>query len=306
MPDAKDIAVVEEEKLASPISTSFESLPSFRSDPRSSLVFLATAAERANRFEDMCKYASALVTLTIAQKCDLNSDERILFSVAFKNTVGDRRTCWRALHSDPATPFDDLVQHYRKTVEQELKCICSDALSLLEKLLALPDLSTSASVFYLKMCGDYHRYGAELFVYDYSAQSPNGEEEAKEEEKQKEEKEQETEKQKAEHHEKTKAIEFYEKALHLAETKLESTDPTRLGLALNASVCYYEILKDRKRACELAKGAFDAAISDLNHLSMDTYKDSTLILQLLRDNMVLWMHDSSTLPSVPGEYADED
>lgn len=45
------------------------------------------------------------------------------------------------------------------------------------------------------------------------------------------------------------------------------------------------------RACHLAKQAFDEAISELDNLSEDSYKDSTLIMQLLRDNLTLWTSD---------------
>ena len=45
------------------------------------------------------------------------------------------------------------------------------------------------------------------------------------------------------------------------------------------------------RACHLAKEAFDEAISELDTLSEESYKDSTLIMQLLRDNLTLWTSD---------------
>jgi hypothetical protein len=37
------------------------------------------------------------------------------------------------------------------------------------------------------------------------------------------------------------------------------------------------------KACALAKQAFDDAIAELDTLNEDSYKDSTLIMQLLRD-----------------------
>lgn len=82
--------------------------------------------------------------------------------------------------------------------------------------------------------------------------------------------------------------------------KLHTTNPIRLGLALNFSVFYYEILNSPERACRLAKGAFDDAIAELDTLEEDSYKDSTLIMQLLRDNLTLWTSDLQT--EGDGEY----
>ena len=73
--------------------------------------------------------------------------------------------------------------------------------------------------------------------------------------------------------------------------ELKSTNPIRLGLALNYSVFHYEIQNDQQKACELAKTAFDDAISQLDNLPEESYKDSTLIMQLLRDNLTLWSND---------------
>jgi 14-3-3 protein epsilon len=74
----------------------------------------------------------------------------------------------------------------------------------------------------------------------------------------------------------------------VAQTELTPTHPIRLGLALNFSVFYYEILNSPDRACHLAKQAFDDAIAELDSLSEESYRDSTLIMQLLRDNLTLW------------------
>jgi len=75
--------------------------------------------------------------------------------------------------------------------------------------------------------------------------------------------------------------------------RLPETHPTRLGLALNFSVCYYEILKEPEKACELAKKTFDEAIEKLDELKDEDYRDSTLILQLLRDNLALWTSEQA-------------
>ena len=88
-----------------------------------------------------------------------------------------------------------------------------------------------------------------------------------------------------------KSQEAYETATETA-TSLATTHPIKLGLALNFSVFHYEIMNDGKKACELAKKAFDDAIAELDSLKEDSYKDSTLIMQLLRDNLTLWTSEN--------------
>ena len=77
------------------------------------------------------------------------------------------------------------------------------------------------------------------------------------------------------------------KAATEAAKDMNPTHPIRLGLALNSSVFYYEIMNDPDEACKLAKTAFDDAIAELDNLKEDSYKDSTLIMQLLRDNLTV-------------------
>jgi len=242
----------------------------YKQDSRGSLVFLASTAEKAERYDDMCKFMSALVNWTSSNAQDLTVEERNLFSVAYKNVIGARRASWRTLNVED-NKYDELVQDYKKRVELELTSICKDVLSLLEdKLLKCDKKTSESSVFYLKMIGDYYRYLAEFAGtegYD------------------------------------KKAAQFYGQAMDIAKDKLDPTDPIRLGLALNYSVCFYEILKDKKKACELAKSAFDNAISKLDQLSEESYKDSTLIMQLLRDNLTLWTSDQN---AVAVEEVDED
>lgn len=77
-------------------------------------------------------------------------------------------------------------------------------------------------------------------------------------------------------------------------------------MALNFSVFYYEILNSPDRACHLAKQAFDDAIAELDSLSEESYRDSTLIMQLLRDNLTLWTSSDSGEPeAAAGEPAKE-
>ena len=83
----------------------------------------------------------------------------------------------------------------------------------------------------------------------------------------------------------------YAEAAEVAEKGLLVTHPIRLGLALNYSVFMYEVLNDPDEACKMARTAFEDAIAELDNVAEDSYKDSTLIMQLLRDNLTLWTSD---------------
>jgi len=117
----------------SPIAD-LERFASYRSDPRGALVFLASSAEKAERYDDMCKYMSALVGWTSTNSSDLTVEERNLFSVAYKNVIGARRASWRTLNVDEGK-YDELVVDYKRRVEHELSVICKEVLSLLEEKL---------------------------------------------------------------------------------------------------------------------------------------------------------------------------
>merc|ERR1719391_923492 len=199
---------------------------------------------------------------------DLDVDERNLLSVAYKNVVGSKRASWRTLSGGFDDADEALLEKYKKLVEDELGAICNEVLDLLTKHLCknVEGNGDETEAFYLKMCGDYYRYLSEFRTESEDI--------------------------------KAKAEEFYKQAMDVAEANLNETHPTRLGLALNFSVCYYEILKKPELACDLAKKSFDSAIEKLDTLNDASYKDSTLIMQLLRDNLTLWTSE------VPAEDQD--
>lgn len=225
------------------------------------IIDIVRVAETAERYEDMCVFVKKMVETKCSNNEDLDVDERNLLSVAYKNVVGQKRASWRTLNG----AFDDvdeaLLDKYRTVIENELEGICMQVIDLLTTNLIKNVERTTADeheceVFYLKMAGDYYRYLAEFRTTNDTFPA--------------------------------KAKEFYEQAMEVAEEQLSETHPTRLGLALNFSVCCYEILKEREKACDLAKKSFDAAIEKLDTLNDASYKDSTLIMQLLRDNLTLW------------------
>mmetsp|Transcript_17531 Transcript_17531/g.19525 ORF Transcript_17531/g.19525 Transcript_17531/m.19525 type:complete len:126 (-) Transcript_17531:109-486(-) len=102
-----------------------------------------------------------------------------------------------------------------------------------------------------------------------------------------------------------KALTAYKAAIDVGSNDMPPTNPIRLGLVLNFSVFYYEIMDNQDEACSLAKKAFDDAISDLDKLSDDSYKETTLILQLLRENLSLWTSSKGEDDDKEEDEADE-
>jgi len=281
-------------------------LPEMNDKTGYNLLQLADVAERAERYQDVCFYLKVI----IAHKADnvsdiqpLSQEERNLLSAAFKNVVGSLRQSARQLKEKVETfrrnlenegDKDVIAKHqlnieraeiYADMVKGEVIAKCTEVVDLLvncsdkeldkaHRRIRIPAKSNSKAtneeaVFYLKMKGDYYRYMAEV----------DSEKKAK--------------------NEagtlmlfKGLAIESYKKAADIAG-ELTETSPIRLGLALNHSVCLYEIMKQPKEAVNVAHNAFNHAIQKLDQLNDQTYKDSTLIMQLLRDNLALWQKDDN-------------
>lgn len=199
---------------------------------------------------------------------ELTVEERNLLSVAYKNVIGARRASWRIVSSIEQkeenkgnTAQVEKIKGYRQKIETELSEVCNDILAVLDQYLIPSAEAGESKVFYYKMKGDYHRYLAEFASGDRRKDAASA------------------------------AHDAYKHATDIAQTELAPTHPIRLGLALNFSVFYYEIYNSPDRACHLAKQAFDDAIAELDTLSEESYKDSTLIMQLLRDNLTLWTSD---------------
>jgi len=234
---------------------------------REDFVYQAKLAEQAERYDEMVDAMKKVAQMDT----ELSVEDRNLLSVAYKNVIGARRASWRIISSIEQKEENkgneahvQKTREYRKKVEKELVDICNDILSVLDKHLIPTATSGESKVFYQKMKGDYHRYLAEFATGEDRKKAADA------------------------------SLAAYEAAREIANTHLLPTHPIRLGLALNFSVFFYEIMNSPDRACQLAKQAFDDAIAELDALSEDSYKDSTLIMQLLRDNLTLWTSDMSS------------
>merc|ERR1712125_243000 len=241
------------------------------SSEREENVAMAQLADQAERYEDMVEYMKKVAQ----SEGELSVEERNLLSVAYKNVIGSRRSSWRILSSilqkQTETAYTSMATNLQKKIEDELSTLCKDVLDLLDNHLLANSTSEESKVFFNKMKGDYHRYMAE---YSTAEARDNAAEEA---------------------------AAAYKVAEEIANEHIPTTHPLRLGLALNYSVFLYEIANEPEKACSVAKQAFDMAISELDSLTEGSYRDSTLIMQLLRDNLTLWTSDMGNEDEASGD-----
>lgn len=179
------------------------------------------------------------------------------------------------------------MRKQREKIEKELASTCKNIVLILTGKLIPAATAGEDKVFYLKMLvfissppfrtklwsltdrvrkGDYYRYWAEF------AQKRDRDRFA------------------------TFSLEAYKLAYKHAVATLDSLHPTRLGLALNFAVYYHDVQKSPIRACILAKSAFDDAVLSLDisdPVLGQTLLDSLMILQLLKDDMILWSAEIS-------------
>ena len=233
---------------------------------REDYILLAKMSQQTERFEDMVEYVKKF----LKTDSELTPEERALVSAAYKSLVGNKRAELRVLSAielkESKSANDDNASYsknYKFIIEQELKDVCQELLDQLENNMIAHSKSIESKVFYLKMQGDNLRYLCE-FLTDNSY-----------------------------HDSLEKAQKAYKEGEKLARQHLAPTHPTRLGLMLNLSVFYFEILQEPKEAIKIANTAFEDGISNIDNLNEEDYNDCRFILQLLKDNVTLWTQDVS-------------
>jgi len=227
---------------------------------REEYVYLAKLYERAERFPDMVKSINKYVEL--APK--LTKDERNILSAGYKNIISSTLRLLNSMERKEEKKNSSQISNIREVkenIERELNQICDQIQNVIDKYLLPNALDSETKVFFLKLKGDYYRYKCEFASgkdFDDAC---------------------------------AKAEKVYKDAYEIANKDIPITNSTRLGLALNYSVFYYEIRGLREEACTIAKNAFDESMKVLDDLEKSKAKDTLLIIQLLKENLILWSNE---------------
>ena len=226
-------------------------------------VYLAMLAEQCTRYEDMMSFLEDMVKTKTE---DLTSDERNLLSIAYKNTISQDRQAIRTLlayelkeakKSD--SPYLEFIREYKVKVQKELEDLCNKINATIDSSLLPKATTDEAKVFYHKMKGDYYRYIAENVDGDVKKKYSE------------------------------LGLASYNAALE-ASKSIDYKNPIKLGLALNLSVFYYEVVANRDEACKLAKETLDKSKEALQGVDEeeDEVKDAMSIVNLLQENLEMW------------------
>lgn len=196
---------------------------------RENYVYMAQIAEMAERFEDMVQFVKAFISSPKEGQSYivLSEKEKNLFSIAFKTVSASKRNSLRILLSSYSNKdlMDNPVLYNEidtmaSTLKGELTAICEEVVSICHNSTANPNIMPEDKVFFNKMVGDYYRYVAE-FASGEERDSIS-----------------------------RKAQEAYEIATDAGiKGNLSPVSPCMLGLALNHSVYYYEIVGDADAVC---------------------------------------------------------
>mmetsp|Transcript_26796 Transcript_26796/g.63816 ORF Transcript_26796/g.63816 Transcript_26796/m.63816 type:complete len:215 (+) Transcript_26796:112-756(+) len=197
---------------------------------------------------------------------ELTPEEGQMLSVAYKNKVGIQRAAWRVV--DATMQKETEVGHleeasyaaeYKKQAMFAGVRTCEEVLRMLETDLLPNATHQETRVFYLKMRADYYRYIAEFHPEISECRE--------------------------------KAQWASQEAYAACQEGLSPTHPIRLGMCLSQAAFHYEILGQTSAAVQMGKKALDEALTQIDDVPEEHYKDVVLIMSVLRDNLALWTTD---------------
>ena len=226
---------------------------------REECVFLSRLSEKAEKYSEMFKYINKYVELDPK----LSKEERNILCSGYKYIISDKRNSLRILNNIEKRNTYQLayIKEIRENIEKELYQILLDIEKMLDKYLIPNAIDIENKVFYLKLKADFMRYKCEI---SYGKELDDII---------------------------SKTEKIYKEANDIANKELMISNSTRLGLALNYSVFFYDIKKMKEEAINIAKNAFDDAMKILDNLEISKAKDTLLIIQMLKENLIFWCNE---------------
>ena len=233
-----------------------------------SLFQMAEIALKAHCYKDAANYLKE----SLKFKTNLTKKELDVFSLCYKKTIDSMRNAIFDLDDiieekktdisiNPKVfqDFQKAISEHRYVLVEEATTVANEAIELIDSVLIPTTNDGKCTVFLNKLKGDYYRYLCENAPSTEIREVNAG-----------------------------RAKASYEAALMSVSDVMVASDPLYLNLILNYAVFQYEILGLKDDAIDKLDSSFNEAIRFLEELNETQYKEATMMLQLIRDNIGIW------------------
>jgi 14-3-3 protein epsilon len=226
-------------------------------------IYMALLTHECGRYEEMFKFMEDLV---IQRNKDLSLKEREFLTYGYINYIQTKR---KALHMVMAYETKEkkkensfflmYIQEYRNKIELELTQSCQRICYILDSLLIKKAENIETKIFYRKLKGDLNRYVGEY---------------AKDDLKEKVMKD---------------GLIAYQEAIKMSK-ELPILNEVLLGLSLNMSLFYYEVMKETKKAIEISNECAIKIDKELPNFDATNENNKVIItlVNLIKDNLAHW------------------
>ena len=227
---------------------------------REELIFLSKLYTKAELYKEVINYIKEFIKLNPK----IEKEECDIISTGFKNMISDKRASWFTLnsmeHKEKKKKRNTVkeIKEIKNHIENEIRETCKELQDLVDKELLPKNEEDEILVFLYKLKADYFRYICE-FAEGNEYQDNL-----------------------------IKAEEYYKKAYEIADKKLPIINCNRVSVALNYSIFLYETKKDKKSGFDIAQNTFKESMKFIDDLEKPKYRDTLLIIQLLKENIIFW------------------
>ena len=227
---------------------------------REELIFLSKLYTKAELYKEVINFIKEFIKLNPK----LEKEECDIISTGFKNMISEKRSSWFTLQSmerkEKKKKKNTIkeIKEIKNHIENEIRETCKELQDLVDKELLPKNEEDEVLVFLYKLKADYFRYICEFAEGNELLDNL------------------------------IKAEEFYKKAYEIADKKLPIINCNRVSVALNYSIFLYETKKDKKNGFDIAQNTFKESMKFIEDLEKPKYRDTLLIIQLLKENIIFW------------------
>ena len=233
-------------------------------------IYLAKICLKLENFEDSLRYVDEMAKL---KEGEFSLEEREIFVSAYKNFISHKRAAWRKLYKKEnklmteKNKNSNIITEIKKKYE-EIIFKANEKLIYIINTHIFPKIkSVDGKTFFLKVKADHYRYMAEI---SFGPELKNH---------------------------RQNSYKFYKEAFSNS-LLLNPLNTIRLGVALNYSVFFYDVLSNTIQSIMIATSSLNEALKEMKlyddeGLQDEKLKDALDIIKIIKDNVHQWSKETS-------------